>query len=180
MQFHNIWTIYFDLLSGRYVPSLPTKTAAEVVEVDWTIPAEMGPTLMFLLYAFFFSLIEDSDDGLNAFRIWRTKYPEEEKAIIALEKLILPFRPDLKIFRNRLGFHGSRSQQHEMKGFALFGNYSGADLIDRMKQFKALNAALIEKSLAYQANSAERLQEARSGIDKITERCETMTESSFL
>jgi hypothetical protein len=174
MQFHNIWTVYFDFLSGRYVPSLPAKTTREVVEVDSRIVTEMGTTLMFVLYAFFYSLIEDSDDGLNAFRVWRAKYPEEERAIIALEKLILPFRQDLKVFRNRMGFHGSRSQQHEVKGFDLFGNYSGTDLIERMTQFKALNAALIEKNLALQVNSVERLQDARSRIDRITERCEAM------
>lgn len=174
MQFHNLWTVYFDFLSGRYVPSLPAKTSREVPEVDSTITTDMQATLMFLLYAFFYSLIEDSDDGLNAFRLWRAKYPDEERAIIALERLILPFRPDLKVFRNRLGFHGSRSPQHEAKGFEVFGTFSGDQMIDRMTQFKALNAALLEKDLARQSNSVERLKDARSRIDRIAERCETM------
>jgi hypothetical protein len=174
MQFHNLWTVYFDLLSGRYVPSLPGKTSREVPEVDSTITTDMQATLMFLLYAFFYSLIEDSNDGLNAFRIWRAKYPDEERAIIALERLILPFRPSLKVFRNRLGFHGSRSQLHEAKGFEVFGNFSGDQMIDRMAQFKALNAALLEKDLARQSNSVERLKDARSLIDRVAERCETM------
>jgi hypothetical protein len=175
MQFHNLWTVYFDLVSGRYVPSLPAKATREVPEADWETTTDMQTTLMFLLYAFFYSLIEDSDDGLNAFRIWRAKYPDEERAIIALEKLILPFRPDLQVFRNRLGFHGSRSHQHEAKGLVLFGNFSGGQMIDRVAQFKALNAALLEKDLARQSNSVERQKAARSRIDRIAECCESMT-----
>jgi hypothetical protein len=174
MQFHNLWTVYSDLLSGRYVPSLSTKTSREVPEADWETTTDMRATLMFLLYSFFYSLIEDSDDGLNAFRIWRAKYPDEERAITALERLILPFRPDLKVFRNRMGFHGSRSQQREVKGLDIFGNFSGDQILGRMAQFKALNAALLEKNLARQSNSVERLKDARSRIDLITERCEAM------
>ena len=41
------------------------------------------PPLMFILYAYFYSPIEDSDDGLNGFRIWREHFPEEEEAIAA-------------------------------------------------------------------------------------------------
>jgi hypothetical protein len=134
----------------------------------------MRATLMFLLYAFFYSLIEDSNEGLNAFRLWRAKHPDEERAITALERLILPFRHDLKVFRSRLGFHGRRSQQQEARGLEIFGNFSGDQILGRMVQFKALNAALLEKELARVSNSAERLQDARSRIDRIAERCEAM------
>jgi len=175
MQFHNIWTVYFDFLDGRYVPSVGRKSADEVID-DSTLTTEMGPTLMFLLYAFFFSLIEDSDDGLDAFRIWRKKYPGEGLAIAALEEQIVPLRPNLRVFRNRLGFHGSRTYQHESKGFDLFANHSGTKLIQAMKLFKALNAALLEQNLAQQENSTERLKEARSRIDLIAERCRAMSQ----
>lgn len=57
MQFNNIWTVYFDFLSGRYVPSIGAKQVEEITEVDTTITTEMGPTLMFLLHAF--SLLRD-------------------------------------------------------------------------------------------------------------------------
>jgi len=174
MQFHHIWTVYFDLLSGNYVPSHGHKQP-EQVEVDWTLPSQMGPTLMFILYAFFYSLIEDSDDGLDAFRIWRVRFPDEFAAIDALERLIAPMRPDLKVFRNRLGFHGSRSQKHESKGFELFGNQSGTKMIEVMKAFKALNAALISKDLAREHNSTEEMAAARSRLDAIPKRCEQVS-----
>ncbi len=164
---------YSDLLTGRYVPSVGNRKLDEV-EVDWTLPAEMVPTMMFVLYAFFYSIIEDSEDGLNAFRIWRLKYPDELKSINALEKQIAPLRPELKVFRNRLGFHGSRSQQHEARGFELFGKHSGTKMLETMKVFKALNAALLSKDLASQHNSAEELAQARLLLDAIPARCDEL------
>jgi hypothetical protein len=175
MQFNNIWTVYFDFLSGRYVPSIPAKRAEEITEADTTITTEMGPTLMFLLHAFFFSLIEDSSDGIDAFRIWRGKFPEEIVGISALENEIAPLRADLRIFRNKLGFHGSRSFQQESKGLELFGNHSPAKLMEAMKCFKALSAALLEKDMAQQEKSTERLQKARLRIDSVERRCQSIS-----
>jgi hypothetical protein len=172
-QFHHIWTIYDDLLTGRYKPSVGFK-GIEEVEVNAALPAEMVPTVMFWLYAFFYSLIEDSDDGLDAFRIWRLKFPEEETAIAALEKHVAPLRGDLKVFRNRLGFHGSRSQSHESKGLDLFGNYSGTKAFTIIKVFKSLNAALISKDLARQHDSAEEASKARAWLDSIPARCQSL------
>jgi hypothetical protein len=172
-QFHHIWTIYSDLLSGRYKPSVGFKEVEEV-EVNVYLPAEMVPTVMFWLYAFFYSLIEDSDDGLDAFRIWRLKFPEEDVAIAALEKHVAPLRNDLRFFRNRLGVHGSRSQSHESKGWDLFNNHSGTKTITVMSVFKFLNAALISKDLARQHNSAEEASKARALLDSIPARCQSL------
>lgn len=74
MQFHHIWTVYSDLLSGKYVPSVGMRDLSEVA-VDCTLPSNFISTLMFVLYAFFYSLVEDSEEGFDAFRIWRAKYP---------------------------------------------------------------------------------------------------------
>jgi hypothetical protein len=172
-QFHNIWTIYDDLLTGRYKPSVGFKEIGEV-EANAALPAEMVPTVMFWLYAFFYSLIEDSDDAIDAFRIWRLKFPEEETAIAALEKHVAPLRGDLKVFRNRLGFHGSRSHSHESKGFDFFGNFSGTKAFEIIKVFKFLNAALISKDLARQHDSAEEASKARTRLDSIPARCQSL------
>lgn len=172
-QFHHIWTIYSDLLTGRYVPSVGHRSLDEV-EVEWALPAEMVPTLMFILYAFFFSLIEDSEDGLDAFRIWRVRFPDEITAINALEAQIAPMRSDLRVFRNRLGFHGSRSRQHEARGFDLFANQSGTKMFEAMRIFKSLNAALLSKDLAIQHASFEDLAQARGLLDGIPARCDQL------
>jgi hypothetical protein len=174
-QFHNIWTVYFDFLSGRYVPSVGGKQVEEITEVDTTLTTGMGPTLMFLLHAFFYSLIEDSDEGLDAFRIWHRKFSEESPAISMLEREIAPLREDLRIFRHKLGFHGSRSFEQESKGLDLFGNHSPTKLIEAMKCFMALNAALLEKDMARQMNSSERMEKARVRIDSIAGRSQLIS-----
>lgn len=179
MQFHNICTVYFDLLSGRYVPSVNARTRDSITEVDSRVTAEMVPTIIFLVYSFFSSLMEDSGDGLDAFRIWRSKFPEEEDAIAALEQRISSFRNELRIFRNRLGFHGSRTHKHESKGFDLFNNHSGAKLMNAIVLFKAFNAALLEKDLATQEGSNERIGAAKLSIARIAERCRTEDPESF-
>jgi len=174
-QFHHIWTIYSDLLSGRYIPSTGDQQSRDI-KTSRAFLAEMQPTVMFLLYAFFFSLIEDSEDGLNAFRIWRLKFPDELTAICALEEQVAPLRPDLRVFRNRLGFHGSRSHHHEAPGFDLFANHSGTKMLEVMKVFKRLNAALLSKDLAQKRNSAEELARARMLLDTIPARCDVLAQ----
>jgi hypothetical protein len=169
-QFHHIWTVYWDLLSGRYVPSTGYRKLEEV-ETGPALPGEMVPTLMYVLYAFFYSLVEDAADAQDAFRIWRMKYPEEETAIAALELHVIPMRPELRVFRNRLAFHGSRSQGHELKGYELFGAHSGTKMIEVMNVFKLLNAALIQKDAARQHNSAEEMATARALLDSVPSQC---------
>jgi hypothetical protein len=84
----------------------------------------MYVTLIFHLYGSFYALVDDSNEGLNAFRTWRKHFPEEETAIAAVEQQIALFKDDLRRFRNRLGFHGSRTRSREAKGWELFANAS--------------------------------------------------------
>jgi len=65
MDFMNLWTVYNDHLTGKYVPSLDVGAKR----------TEMYVTLMFHLYASLYALIEESEEGLNAFRIWRKHVP---------------------------------------------------------------------------------------------------------
>jgi hypothetical protein len=161
----NLWTVYKDLLSEHYKPSVglakddsPAPTAA----------TDMQSTLMFILYAFFFSLVEDSADSVNAFRVWRVRFPEEETAIAAVEARVIPFRNDLRVFRNRLGFHGSRSRAHEAAGFDLFANHSGTDILNAMQKFKSLGAALLAKENAQQG-TPEDVARVRRWLDRIAQ-----------
>lgn len=118
MHFMNVWTIYSDLLSGRYVPTIrPHAKSAH----EWT-HTDISATMMFMLYAFFYSLIEDDENSINAFRLWRERYSEVESAIAALEKEVVPLRRTLKKFRNRLGFHGSRSRAYRQGDWSCFPN----------------------------------------------------------
>jgi hypothetical protein len=162
MHFMNLWTIYSDLLKKKYTPSVN----ADLDKGGWS-EHSVETTMMFILYAFFYSLIEDDQDGVNAFRIWRTRYPEEEQVIRAAEAEVLPFRNDLRVFRNRLGFHGSRTRSHETPGFDVFSKHSGTAIFDAMKDFKSLGAALLGKDNAHQGISGYDSAQIRKWIDSI-------------
>jgi hypothetical protein len=158
MHFMNLWTIYTDLLSGRYVPAVSPPTQ------EWSV-TDVGTTMMFMLYAFFYSLIEDDDDSINAFRLWRSRFPEEEKAIAAVEAQVMPFASRLRVFRNRLGFHGSRSRAHESRALDLFNTHTGNEIWNGMKRFKSLGAALLAKENAEQGIGQLTSDKVRSWID---------------
>lgn len=161
MDFMNLWTVYTDHLNGKYVPSLdlggkPSRTGMYV-------------TLMFHLYASLYVLVDDSKEGLNAFRIWREHFPAEEAAIAAVEQQIAPFKDDLRLFRNRLGFHGSRTRSHEMKGYDLFANASGTAMWNAMINFKGLGGTLLAKEMAARKSDADELALCRARIDSIAD-----------
>jgi hypothetical protein len=158
MHFSNLWTVYSDVLSKKYVPS---------VNIGKITPQI---TVMMVLYAYFYSLVEDSEDGLNGFRIWRAKFPDEESAIAAVEAQIIPFTSRLRIYRNRLGFHGSRTRTHEASGFNLFTQHSGTEIWNAMRNFKALGAALFAKANHRQGVGKWTAAEVRDWIDSVAER----------
>lgn len=169
MHFMNLWTVYKDVLSGHYIPSVGTvqKSSEDNVDArDWPV----NISLMFILYAYFYSLVEDSEDGLNGFRVWREVWPSEEVAISAVESIVLPFVGRLRVFRNRLGFHGSRTRSHEAAGLDLFNQHTGDEVYNAMRLFKALGAALFGMDMAVRANSAEEQARCRAWIDKLTAR----------
>jgi hypothetical protein len=105
-------------------------------------------TMMVVLYSYFYSLVEDSEEGLNGFRVWREVWPNEEAAISVVEARVTPFLSPLRLFRNRMGFHGSRSRTHEATAFELFNKHSGTDVFEAIKLFKGLGAALFGMDVA--------------------------------
>ena len=163
-HFSNLHTIYRDLLSGHYKPSLAMN--GKPGEMDMTgVPI----TVMLVLYAYFYSMVEDDDQSVNAFRLWREHRPEEEKAIAALESKVAPMREGLRLCRNRLVFHGSRWRAHEQRAFELFEQHSGNNVWETMGSFKSLGAALFRKDLDQQ-NGADPAR-TRKWIDELTRRC---------
>lgn len=138
LTFMNLYTVYQDVLSGHYKPTLQ-------LEVEGWPTSEMQLTLLMVLYSFFYSLIEDDNESVNAFRIWRCRYPSETHAISLVEECVKPFKDDLRQFRNKIGFHGSRSRDHEARGFELFSKHSGTEILNGMKRFKALSVSLLAK-----------------------------------
>lgn len=176
MRFMNLWTIYKDLLSGHYVPSVGTVSSRSGNDNDkWPV----NTSVMFLLYAYFYSLVEDSEEGLNGFRVWRLVWPSEEPAISTVEALVLPFVGRLRVFRNRLGFHGSRTRSHEAAGFDLFNQHSGDEILEAMKLFKALGAALLGMDTAVSADNQEDQARCRKWIDDVAVKARNMARNSM-
>lgn len=172
-QFLNIYTVYQDFLSGHYQPSTAgCRIPSE--EGDIRVLAEMGNTLMFQMYAFFYSLVEGRSDTVDAFRVWREKYPEERKAIEAMYALVQPLLSELRSFRNSLGFHGGRNHAKQRNGFELFNKHEGGYVLSVIKLFKSLNAAFLGKDTARANGSAEDAKQARAWIDHVTAKCKSM------
>jgi hypothetical protein len=166
MHFMNLWTIYKDILTGHYLPSVGTvqKSSDDNADAkDWPV----NISVMFILYAYFYSLVGDSDDGLNGFRIWRKVWPNEEAAISAVESMVLPFVDRLRVFRNRLGFHGSRTRTHEAAGFDLFSQHAGDEIYNAMRLFKSLGAALLGMDTVLHKNDSCEQARCRAWIDKV-------------
>jgi hypothetical protein len=167
MDFMNLWTVYNDHLTGKYVPSVdvggkPSRTGMYV-------------TLMFHLYASFYALVDDSKEGLNAFRIWREHFSGEEAAIAAVKQQIAPFKSDLRLFRNCLGYHGSRTRSHEARGWDLFANASGSAIWNAMVNFKGLGATLLAKERAERKSDAEKVAWCRARIDSMADHARQQT-----
>ena len=167
MDFINLRTVYNDHLTGKYVPSVdvggkPSRTGMYV-------------TLMFHLYASLYALVDDSKEGLNAFRIWREHFSGEEAAIAAVEQQIAPFKSDLRLFRNRLGYHGSRTRSHEAKGWALFANTSGSAIWNAMVNFKGLGTTLLAKETAERKSESDKVAWCRTRIDSIADHARQKT-----
>ena len=123
-------------------------------------------------------LIDDNRKGLDAFHIWRDHVPKQENAIVAVEAQIKPLRKDLKIFRDRLGFHGSRSKAHEESGFALFANADGDTMWNAMRNFQSLGANLLALEIARKNSDQTEIKCYQGWIDKIAERARQQVSST--
>lgn len=82
-------------------------------------------TLLLETASFLYSLFEDRPGSINLLLVWRDfDHPfggELEQCATRLS----PFKEELKLVRNRLGFHGSLSRRHERAGLDIFDIDSG-------------------------------------------------------
>ncbi len=177
MHFMNLWTIYKDMLTGHYTPTVGKMYKGEEDKEFITKQWPVNISMMLVLYAYFYSLVDDSDDGLNGFRVWREVWPNEEPAISAVESRVAPFRDRLRVYRNRLGFHGSRTRAHEAKALELFSEHSGNEILESMKLFKALGAALLGMDMAVYANNQQEQARCRKWIDDVTAKAKSVARS---
>jgi len=104
----------------------------------------MRGTMMSVVYSFFYSLIESDPKGIDFFRIWRSRVPEMASEIDALEGRVAPMREGLRLFRNRFGFHGSTSREHEATAFDVLATYDGAEIYQAILDTRSLSTKLLQ------------------------------------
>lgn len=105
-------------------------------------------TMMGVVYSFFYSLIEDDSQGINVFRIWRAREPSFDGELDALEARIAPFKDRPRLFRNRFGFHGSATREHEAAGLDLLMHHDGGTIYQAILETRNLSTRLIQARLA--------------------------------
>jgi len=128
--------------------------------------ASPAGTLSIIFFAYFYSLIDRDRRAVNAFRVWREHFPQEHKSIQGFYNHIVNYEECLRTFRNRVGFHGSRTRSNEDEGYELLSKYSVGDLLQTADEFLALSSALLSRHL-----SNDPLNEAhREQIDQIIRR----------
>ena len=103
----------------------------------------MRGTMMSVVYSFFYSLIETDSRGIDFFRIWRERAPEMASELDALETRVQPMKDDLRVFRNRFGFHGSTSREHEAAAFKLLETHTGAEIYKVILDTRNLSTRLL-------------------------------------
>ncbi len=76
--------------------------------------------LVFETASFLYSLFEDRPDSINLLKIWRGFDHPFGNELRTFATRLIPFKEELKLVRNRVGFHGSLSRNHERVGLGIF------------------------------------------------------------
>lgn len=79
-------------------------------------------TLLLETSSFLYSLFEDRKDSinLNLLRVWQGFDHPFSNELQAYSTRLSPFKEELELVRNRVGFHGSLTRSHERAGLGVF------------------------------------------------------------
>jgi hypothetical protein len=163
-QFLNLWTVVEDYMTGRYIPSVERKL---IDENDYRSAASFPWTFVSLLYSFFFSLVDTHPKGLNAFRIWRARFPSELPAIEAVEFRVQDILPELKKYRNKLGFHGSQSFDEEEVGYELLDRHGIVKVLNVAQHFISLAMSFLALAYSKDRKSTKKAKEQIQTVQTI-------------
>ena len=76
--------------------------------------------LVFETASFLYSLFEDRRDSINLLNVWQGfDHPFSDELQNYVTRLS-PFKKELRLVRNRVGFHGSLNRSHERAGLGIF------------------------------------------------------------
>lgn len=121
-------------------------------------------TLLLETASFLYSLFEDRPDSIDLVKVWRGFDHPFGNELQDLVTRLSPFKDELKLVRNRLGFHGSLSRNHERAGLGIFDVDSGrardfARLVRDMQQLFLSMIAWYMKGMDNSMRPAEVLKE---------------------
>ena len=120
--------IYFEIIKGNVKHPRAKEWASLLIEI---------------VYSYFYSVIDDRDDSINVFRIWKKKYPDHLEEISRIEVEIEPYKAFFMKLRHNVGFHGSTSQKGNKVGMQLFKNVDGKVALELMLAVRNLSTHLI-------------------------------------
>lgn len=115
MRFCHLAQMQFECAAGD------TKVLPPVLPLHLT---RLG-VLVFETASFLYSFFEDRPDSINLLRIWQGFDHPFSSELQACATRLTPFKAELKLVRNRVGFHGSLSRGHERAGLGIFDVDSG-------------------------------------------------------
>jgi len=91
------------------------------------LPLHLTPfgTLLLETSSFLYSLFEQRTDSINLVRMWQGFDHPFANDLREHARRLDAFKADLKLVRDRLGFHGSITRSHERVGLGVFDVESG-------------------------------------------------------
>jgi hypothetical protein len=115
--------------------------------------------------SFLYSLFEDRSDSIDLLRVWQGFDHPFGNELQDYSSRLCPFKEELKLVRDRLGFHGSLTRSHEGAGLGIFDVDSsrGRDfarlVMDMQRLFLRMIAWYIKNRMDTSAHPAEILKE---------------------
>lgn len=102
-------------------------------------------TLALETASFLYSLFEDSDSAINVPQVWKGFDHPFIDDLHAIGEILRPLKEDLRLVRNRLGFHGSLSRDRERAGLRMFDVDSGRahQFVDAVRNVEQLFLRMI-------------------------------------
>ena len=76
--------------------------------------------MIFMTASFLYSLFDTDKNSIHLGKIWKGFDHPFDSPLQAIENRLIPFKDDLRLVRNSIGFHGSRNRNHEKRGLDIF------------------------------------------------------------
>ena len=130
-------------------------------------------TILLETSSFLYSLFEDRGDSVNLLRVWQGFDHPFSHELQDYSTRLSPFKEELKLVRDRLGFHGSLTRSREGAGLGVFNVDSGrardfARLVRDMQHLCLRMIAWYIKRMDSSARPAEMLKEFLNELQSIS------------